>query len=43
MNNDELQILGAEKPRKKNKVEIDVSNTVYSYGIAHFFGKQGEK
>ncbi|MBR1598481.1 MAG: hypothetical protein IJ661_06225 [Lachnospiraceae bacterium] len=30
-------------PRRKNKVEVDVSNTVYSYGIAHIFGKQGEK
>ena len=33
-----------QKPaRRKNKVENDVSNTVYSYGIAHIFGKQGEK
>ena len=30
-------------PRRKNKVEVDVSNTVYSYGITHIFGKQGEK
>lgn len=30
-------------PRRKNKVEVDVSNKVYSYGIAHIFGKQGEK
>ena len=30
-------------PRKKNKVEVDVSNTVYSYGISQIFGKQGEK
>ena len=30
-------------PRRKNKVEVDVSNTVYSYGISQIFGKQGEK
>jgi len=31
-----------QKPhRRKNKVEIDVSNTVYSYGIAQIFGKKG--
>lgn len=28
-------------PRRKNKVEIDVSNTVYSYGISQIFGKKG--
>lgn len=28
---------------RKNKVEVDVSNTVYSYGISHIFGKQAHE
>lgn len=28
-------------PRKKQRVDVDVSNTVYSYGISQIFGKKG--
>ena len=47
MNNDELQILGAEKPKKKNKVVITIISLVVLLAIGGIYyalsSKQPEK
>ena len=37
MNNDELQILGAEKPKKKNKVVITIISLVVLLAIGGIY------